>query len=52
MTNPEKKPVSVGPVIKWGHDTPLGETNWLWKPLIPYESVTLIQGDGGDGIQN
>ena len=49
MTNPENKPVSAGPVIKWGHDTPLGETNWLWKPLIPYESVTLIQGDGGDG---
>ena len=49
MTNPENKPVSTGPVIKWGHDTPLGETNWLWKPLIPYESVTLIQGDGGDG---
>ena len=49
MTNPEKQPVSAGPVIKWGHDTPLGETNWLWKPLIPYESVTLIQGDGGDG---
>ena len=45
MTNPEKKPVSAGPVIKWGHDTPLGETNWLWKPLIPYESVTLIQGE-------
>ena len=49
MTNSEKKPVSAGPVIKWGHDTLLGETNWLWKPLIPYESVTLIQGDGGDG---
>ena len=49
MTKPEKQPVSAGPVIKWGHDTPLGETNWLWKPLIPYESVTLIQGDGGDG---
>ena len=49
MTKPEKQPVSAGPVIKWGNDTPLGETNWLWKPLIPYESVTLIQGDGGDG---
>ena len=49
MTKPEKQPVSAGPVIKWGHDTPLAETNWLWKPLIPYESVTLIQGDGGDG---
>ena len=49
MTKPEKAPVSAGPVIKWGYNTPLSDTKWLWKPLIPYESVTIIQGDGGDG---
>ena len=29
MTNPENKPVSAGPVIKWGHDTPLGKTTMI-----------------------
>ena len=49
MMNPEKTPVPAGPVIKWGNETELGDTKWLWKPMIPFESVTIIQGDGGDG---
>ena len=35
--------------IGWGKDVPESHVEWLWKPLIPYGSVTVIQGDGGDG---
>lgn len=24
-------------------------TDWLWEPYIPYDAITLIQGDGGLG---
>lgn len=37
------------PIIKWGHNTKLTDIDWLWKPLIPFGKVTLIEGDGGDG---
>lgn len=37
------------PVIKWGHETQIIDIEWLWKPLIPFGKVTIIEGDGGDG---
>ena len=37
------------PIIKWGHETEVIPVDWLWKPLIPYSKVTIIEGDGGDG---
>ena len=37
------------PIIKWGHETEIIPVNWLWKPMIPYSKVTIIEGDGGDG---
>ena len=37
------------PIIKWGHETEITDISWLWKPLIPYGKVTLIEGAGGDG---
>lgn len=37
------------PIIKWGHSTKLTNIDWLWKPMIPFGKVTLIEGDGGDG---
>ena len=36
-------------VIRWGNETQITNISWLWKPLIPYGKVTLIEGDGGDG---
>ena len=36
-------------VIRWGHETQITDIDWLWKPLIPYGKVTIIEGDGGDG---
>ena len=36
-------------VIRWGSETKITEVDWLWKPLIPFGKVTLIEGDGGDG---
>ena len=42
-------PVSASPIIRWGRDVELLDVEWLWKPLIPYGKVTLIEGDGGDG---
>lgn len=37
------------PIIKWGHETEIIPVYWLWKPLIPYSKLTIIEGDGGDG---
>ncbi len=37
------------PIIKWGHETQLMDVDWLWKPMIPFGKVTIIEGDGGDG---
>ena len=37
------------PIIKWGHETEIVPVQWLWKPLIPYGKITVIEGDGGDG---
>ena len=37
------------PIIRWGHETEITDVEWLWKPLIPYGKVTIIEGDGGDG---
>lgn len=37
------------PIIRWGHETKIIDIDWLWKPLIPYSKVTIIEGDGGDG---
>ena len=37
------------PIIKWGHETVIMPVEWLWKPMIPYSKVTIIEGDGGDG---
>lgn len=37
------------PIVKWGHETKIINTNWLWKPFIPYSKVTIIEGDGEDG---
>ncbi len=39
------------PIIKWGHETEIVPVSWLWKPMIPYSKVTIIEGDGGEGIQ-
>ena len=36
-------------VIRWGHETQITDIDWLWKPLIPYGKVTIVEGDGGDG---
>ena len=36
-------------VIRWGSETKITEVDWLWKPMIPFGKVTLIEGDGGDG---
>lgn len=27
----------------------LQEVKWLWKPYIPFEKLTIIQGDPGEG---
>ena len=37
------------PIIRWGHETEITDVEWLWKPLILYGKVTIIEGDGGDG---
>ena len=37
------------PIIKWGHETKLVPVDWLWKPMIPYGKVTIVEGDGGEG---
>ncbi len=37
------------PIIKWGHETEIIPVSWLWKPMIPFGKVTIIEGDGGDG---
>ena len=37
------------PIIKWGYETEIVPVEWLWKPLIPYGKITIIEGDGGDG---
>ena len=37
------------PKIKWGHQTDIIPVSWLWKPMVPYGKVTIIEGDGGDG---
>ena len=39
----------MNPIIKWGHETEITDVSWLWRPLIPYGKVTLIEGDSGDG---
>ena len=36
-------------IIRWGSETEITEITWLWKPLIPFGKVTIIEGDGGDG---
>ena len=36
-------------IIRWGHETKITDIDWLWKPLIPYGKVTIVEGDGGDG---
>ena len=36
-------------IIRWGHETQITDIDWLWKPLIPYGKVTIVEGDGGDG---
>ena len=36
-------------VIRWGHETQITDIDWLWKPLIPFGKVTIVEGDGGDG---
>jgi hypothetical protein len=38
------------PIIKWGHKTKIINIDWLWKPFIPCSKVTIIEGDGGDGL--
>ena len=35
--------------IKWGYNTPIQKTSWLWKPFIPYGKLTVLQGDPGEG---
>ena len=35
--------------IRWGYETEITDIDWLWKPLIPFGKVTIIEGDGGDG---
>lgn len=37
------------PIIRWGHEIEIVPVYWLWKPMIPYGKVTIIEGDGGDG---
>ena len=37
------------PIIRWGYETEITDVEWLWKPLILYGTVTIIEGDGGDG---
>ena len=37
------------PIIKWGHETQIIPVSWLWRPMIPYAKLTIIEGDGGDG---
>ena len=37
------------PIIRWGNETEITDVEWLWKPMIPYGKVTIIEGDGGDG---
>ena len=36
-------------VVRWGIETEITDTHWLWKPLIPLGKVTILEGDGGDG---
>ena len=36
-------------IIRWGTETEIKEITWLWKPLIPFGKVTMLEGDGGDG---
>ena len=36
-------------IIRWGHETPITDIDWLWKPYIPFGKVTIVEGDGGDG---
>ncbi len=40
---------SQPPLIGNGHDVPAAEISWLWKPFIPYEKLTILQGDAGCG---
>ena len=37
------------PIIRWGHEIEIVPVYWLWKPMIPYGKVTIVEGDGGDG---
>lgn len=36
-------------IIRWGNNTEITELRWLWKPLIPFGKVTILEGDGGEG---
>ena len=33
----------------WGNEVVVKPVDWLWKPMIPFGDVTIVQGDGGDG---
>ena len=39
---------SILKIIKMS-DVQSQEIEWLWYPFIPYEKLTIIQGDPGDG---
>ena len=32
-----------------GSEIEVKAVEWLWKPMIPFGDVTIVQGDGGDG---
>lgn len=32
-----------------GNEIEVKPVEWLWKPMIPFGDVTIVQGDGGDG---
>ena len=32
-----------------GNEIEKKPVEWLWKPMIPFGDVTIVQGDGGDG---
>ena len=36
-------------IIRRGSETKLLDVYWIWKPLIPFGKVTMLEGDGGEG---
>ena len=36
-------------IIRWGAYTEITDVYWLWKPMIPFGKVTILEGDGGEG---